>query len=69
MNILILISYVYIVFRTELALFFWSETQKPLQMSVAATALYWRLNMSYENEEKSIYVDKKKVILSYSNKL
>ncbi|KAF8784547.1 Transient receptor potential cation channel like protein [Argiope bruennichi] len=49
-----------IVLRTELALFFWNETQKPLQMAVVATALYWRLNMSYENEEKSIYVDKKK---------
>ncbi|XP_035224891.1 transient receptor potential cation channel subfamily M member 1-like isoform X2 [Stegodyphus dumicola] len=48
-----------IVLRTEMALFFWSETQKPLQMSIVATALYWRLNMSYENEEKSIYVDKK----------
>ncbi|GFS44085.1 transient receptor potential cation channel subfamily M member 3 [Nephila pilipes] len=49
-----------IVLRTELALFFWNETQKPLQMSVVATAIYWRLNMSYENEEKSIYLDKKK---------
>ncbi|XP_054708499.1 transient receptor potential cation channel subfamily M member 1-like [Uloborus diversus] len=49
-----------VVLRTEMALFFWSETQKPLQMSVVATALYWRLNISYENEEKSIYVDKKK---------
>ncbi|XP_042906195.2 transient receptor potential cation channel subfamily M member 3 [Parasteatoda tepidariorum] len=49
-----------IVLRTEMALFFWTETQKPLQMSVVATALYWRLNVSYENEEKSIYVDKKK---------
>lgn len=49
-----------VVLRTELALFFWSETQRPLQMSVVATALYWRLNMFYENEEKSIYVDKKK---------
>ncbi|KAG8181944.1 hypothetical protein JTE90_000055 [Oedothorax gibbosus] len=49
-----------VVLRTELALFFWNETQKPLQMSVVATALYWRLNMSYENEEKSIYIDKKK---------